>query len=66
MLKDEFCTPEGSRCVILRGKGPLRVFSLNGRCAPWFHRSLTAAGSIALIRYRTYLKPRSRTANVLS
>ena len=21
MLKDEFCTPEGSRCVILRGRG---------------------------------------------
>ena len=35
MLKDEFCTREGSRCVILRGRGRCAPFRPRvGRCAP--------------------------------
>ena len=34
MLKDEFCTREGSRCVILRGAVAALPLPRVGRCAP--------------------------------
>ena len=67
MLKDEFCTPEGLRCVILRGRGRCATLVSTAALQPSFNGSLrlpsfrvstqpAAASSIVEVKVTTQVK----------
>ena len=67
MLKDEFCTLEGSRCVILRGRGRCATLVSTAALQPSFNGSLRLPsfnGSLRLPSFRVSTQPAAASSIV--